>query len=135
MTKSKALKIIADAIDKKGEQQSVVLYYDEYAYKLDFLKELMRGNKHPIIDKHKHLCLKMTLKALSEVIEKDGVTANIGDNEHQMIASLVCREIEKDVEKFTRFNHLHEAYNEESLKKLDEYYAKNKKAIDKLLGA
>lgn len=137
MTKSKALAIIRKAIEAKGTEQTIVLYYDVFKYRLDMLKYWVKNKKRVayIHDKQKYLCLKMTLQALLEVVEKEGVTANIGDDEHFLTACVVCREIEKDIETFTRINHLYGAYIKESMNDLNKYYEDNKKAIDAILGA
>lgn len=137
MTKSKALAIIRKAIEAKGTEQTIVLYYDVFKYRLDLLKYWVKNKKRSskIQDKQKYLCLKMTLQALLEVVEKEGVTANIGDDEHYLTAAVVCREIEKDIETFTRINHLYGAYIKGSMNDLNEYYEANKQAIDAILGA
>jgi len=135
MTKSKALAIIRKAIEAKGTEQTIVLYYDVFKYRLDMLKDWVKNKKRvsTFQDKQKYLCLKMTLQSLLEVVEKEGVFANIGDDEHYLTAGVACREIEKDIEKFTRINHLYGAYIKESIKEFDDYYAKNKKQIDEIL--
>lgn len=137
MTKSKALAIIRKAIEAKGTEQTIVLYYDVFKYRLDLLKYWIKNKKRVafVQDKQKYLCLKMTLQSLLEVVEKEGVFANIGDDEHYLTVAVVCREIEKDIDKFTRINHLYGAYIKESLNELNKYYEDNKKAIDAILGA